>query len=202
MKMKWNKGSTPPTKSGFYLAWNTWEDDFPVVLHCEPKEHYGWWTYHLHRVVVEETVSSIIYPMIGDFLKTISRNPQTQKKEKEGIKVLAEKFSEYVQSGELYEVDISEVIGNYVNCSQICVYDVGVPSYWAELPNLMDIHSEEVDSLMSGFGDPDDLDIEVEDIKAQVINAVAENVRQALSFEMSRFSSPWEDKKESPPWSK
>ena len=202
MKMKWNKGSTPPTKSGFYLAWNTWEDDFPVVLHCEPKEHYGWWTYHLHRVVVEQTVSSIIYPMIDDFLKKISKNPQTQEKEKEGIKILAEKFFEYVESGELYQFDISEVIGNYVNCSQVCVYDVGPPEYWAELPNLMDMDGESFDDPNVGGGVPTALDIEVEDIKAQVINAVAENVSRALSFEMSRFSSPWEDKKESPPWSK
>lgn len=115
---------------------------------------------------------------------------------------MAEKFFEYVQSGELYEVDISEVIDNYVNCSQVCVYDVGPPEYWAELPNLMDIDSEEVDSLMAGLGDPDDLDIEVEDIKAQVINAVAENVHRALSVEMSRFSAPWESKKDKAPWSK
>lgn len=66
----------------------------------------------------------------------------------------------------------------------------------------MDMDDAAVDDVRVGFLTPDSLDIEIEDIKAQVINSVADNVQRALNTELSRLSSPWEQGSDAAPWSR
>lgn len=203
MRMKWHNGTKNPEASGYYLAWNPHEDEFPVVLHFNHEVGGGWWTYHVHRAVVQETVSHILWPMLDDFFESIATEPGVAAQEKTAIKRIARKFRAFLKNKDSDEgFEVANVVDDYVNEGGVCVYDVCRPTYWAQLPWLMDMDDAAVDDVRVGFLTPDSLDIEIEDIKAQVINSVADNVQRALNTELSRLSSPWEPGSGAAPWSR
>ena len=199
MKMRWRKGQ--PDKSGYYLTWNPMEDDFPSVLHCSINEShassYEWWTYPMHRSVIEETVSAIIAPMISCFFLSYSDNLETDKK-KEMLSDIYEAFNLYESDSHANDVSysITEMIKYITNSGTARIYDVGRPAFWAELPYLWDLGEKGEEAMVTG--DPRGLDIEVEDVKAHVISQIAGSVEDVLNNQMSRFISPWDSKQA--PW--
>ena len=193
MKIKWKKGA--PGNSGYYLAWAPHEDDYPTVLRCDIRDSgVEWWTYPMHKVVVSESVNAFILPAIEEI---ISKFAYGTKAEMAVVKRISEALEDHFEGmdGGL----IGEAIENIANDGSTCVYDVGRPDYWAELPNLYSIDSPEADAARTE-GDPNLMDVEVEDIKASAISQVANQLESILNRELSNLSSPWSQP--TAPWAK
>ena len=198
MKLKWNK--KPPEEPGFYMAWNPYEEDYPHVLRYDIiGNNTGWWTYPMNKIVVEETWSELSEALLRGFFQEMKRNAKAQ--EKKVIEKLESCLSDY-EENRLENDDafnLSSFIEQSCNDKTTCVFDVGAPQYWAKIPYLPEIDNEASDNAFSG-GDPTQLDVEIEDIKAATINKIADEVSSVLSLRMGDFTSPWE--KERPPWYK
>jgi hypothetical protein len=198
MKLQWNKGTEQPKKNGYYLAWNPYEDDYPVVLHFSNKIFGGWWAYTSHRCVVEAQVSSMYAQLFDEFFKVFEES--ASKEDLKVIKKMRSSFEKYIHKKYDDEsFNISEVVDKTLKDESILCYDVGRPDYWAELPFLFDMDDDICQEVLRS-NDPNALNIEVQDAKASAISAIVSTIEIAIDREMSRFFNPWEEKKA--PWSK
>ena len=182
MKIKWNEGR--PEKSGYYLAWNTLEDPYPIVLHCDLAE-IEWWTYYTHKAVLNDIKSQVYFDLKNEYntylFQTVSK----------ASKALLEKIIKEIN--EIDEYNDEQITLNYRDGGGACLYDVGRPEYWAELPYLFAVDNDN-DSL-----NPNGFDVEIEDAKATVISKLTKDIEYILGKTLSELNSPFE--KGEAPWS-
>lgn len=183
MKIKWNEGR--PKKSGYYLTWNTAEDPYPTVLHCSINDNeFEWWVYYTHKAVLDDIKSQVYLDLKDEYNKFLLRTVSKTSKS------LLEKIIKEIN--EIDEYNDEQITLNYRDSGGACLYDVGRPEYWAELPYLFYVDND------SDSWNPNDFDVEIEDTKATVISKLTRDIEYILGKTLSELNSPFE--KGEAPW--
>jgi len=192
MKMKWNQGL--PDKDGFYLVWNPSVDQYPTVMSFD-RGGYPMWRYKTDRYVLQEVLYDFFDEVIDSCISEIVSYLGLNKKQGEKF---VEFFTKKKDSFNAYDV-ITQSISDHCADGKTCIYDGSVRqedgAYWSELPYLYEVNDDVEPNKDSN--DPNNFDIEVEDMRAEVINRVSSAVSKTLSEQMSRFGTqvkidaPW-----------
>lgn len=187
MRITWQTGE--PRKSGVYLAWNTWMGDlYPTVMHFNRER--SWWTYRVHRNVIQETLSAAFNFMSETLHKHLCDSLKLTDKQKKELEKLGKRLSLKGYPDEGYtvcEFALLEALERWECELNDCVYDEGAPEYWAELPFLLD---EAIDAM--GTDNPNEMDIEIADARAEAVSQIARQVEKIINHSISGLVSPWE----------
>lgn len=182
MKIKWNEGR--PEKSGYYLTWNPLEDPYPTVLHCDLGV-IEWWTYYTHKAVLDDIKTQVYLDLKDEYNELLLRIVSKTSK------ALLETIIQEIDN--IDEYDDKQITLNYRDSGDACLYDVGRPEYWAELPYLYDVDND------NDSWNPNDFNVEIEDAKATVISKLTRDIEYILGKTLSELNSPFE--KGEAPWS-